>query len=163
MGNRKIEGDDLVLKIDSIRKGLVIDHIAAGESMRIYHYLNLDEQGCTVAIIKNVKSGKRSLKDIIKIENIIDLDLDVLGYLDPDLTVNIIEEGQITDKKKLKLPPVIKNVERCKNPRCVTSAESEIEHVFKLADEKTRSYRCVYCEQEIKTNEKWTGADRRQR
>jgi len=148
MSKRRVEGDDSVLKIDSIKKGLVIDHITSGESMRIYRYLNLDELNCTVAIIRNVKSDKLGLKDIIKIENIINLDLDVLGYLDPNITISIIEDGQITDKKKLKLPPVIKNVEKCKNPRCVSTAENEIEHIFKLADESTRTYRCVYCEQE---------------
>jgi aspartate carbamoyltransferase regulatory subunit len=156
MGNRKIEGEELALKIDSIKKGLVIDHISAGKSMRIYQYLNLDELNCTVAIIRNVKSGKLGLKDIIKIENIINLDLDVLGYLDPSITVNIIEDGQITDKKKLELPREIKNVEKCKNPRCVTSAENEIEHVFRLTDEKRRVYRCVYCEQEAKLAEAFT-------
>jgi aspartate carbamoyltransferase regulatory subunit len=147
MGMKNRDGD-LVLKIDSIRKGLVIDHISAGEGMRIYHYLNLDNLNCTVAIIRNVKSGKFGLKDIIKIENIIDFDIEVLGYLDPDITVNTIEDGQITDKKKLKLPLMIRNVEKCKNPRCITSAENEIEHVFKLTDEKKRIYRCIYCEQD---------------
>lgn len=148
MGKRKIEGDDSVLKIDSIKKGLVIDHIGAGNSMRIYHYLKLDELNCTVAIIRNVKSDRLGLKDIIKIENIIDLDLDVLGYIDPNITVNIIERGIITDKKKLKLPITIINVEKCKNPRCITTAESDVKQIFELADEERRAYRCVYCEQE---------------
>lgn len=137
------------LKIDRIKKGLVIDHITAGKSMRIYRYLNLDELNCTVAVIKNVKSRKLELKDIIKIENIINLNLEILGYLDPNITVNIIEDGYIKHKKKLSLPGVIKNVEKCKNPRCITFSENEIEQIFELADKNRRVYRCIYCEQEI--------------
>ena len=143
------KADALELKIDSIRKGLVIDHIEAGTSMRIYHYLNLDALNCTVAIIRNVKSSKLGFKDIIKIENTIDLDLDILGYLDPCITVNIIENAIITEKKNLTLPKRIRNVEKCKNPRCITSIETETDQIFALSDEKTRTYRCIYCEQEV--------------
>ncbi|MDR1688856.1 MAG: aspartate carbamoyltransferase regulatory subunit [Clostridiales bacterium] len=148
MSKRKIDGDTSVLKIDSIQKGIVIDHIAAGMSMLIYRYLNLDALDCTVAIIRNVKSAKLTRKDIIKIENIIDLDLNVLGYLDSNITVNKIENGVITEKMKLTLPEKIRNVEKCKNPRCITSTETGIDHVFILADKNTHTYRCVYCEQE---------------
>jgi aspartate carbamoyltransferase regulatory subunit len=131
-----------------VEKGVVIDHIRAGTAMRIYQYLNLDALDCSVAIIKNAKSGKLGKKDIIKIEDRIDLDLNVLGYMDPGATVNIIEEGRITSKLKLSLPDKLVNVIKCKNPRCITSAEREITHIFKLWDKNKKSYRCIYCEQE---------------
>lgn len=136
--------------IDSIKKGLVIDHIQAGKSMEIYNHLNLGELDCSVAIIKNVKSQKQKKKDIIKIEDRIDIDLDVLGYIDPNITVNTIENEVVAGKEQLSLPARIVNVARCKNPRCITSIEQEIEQVFVLADKDTRTYRCVYCEQEHK-------------
>lgn len=139
-----------MLSIDSIEKGLVIDHIQAGKSMAIYHYLNLGVLDCSVAIIKNVKSGKLQKKDIIKIEDRIDIDLDVLGYVDPNITVNIIEKGVITSKLKLSLPERVSGIIKCRNPRCITSIEQEINHIFKLADQEKRVYRCVYCEQENK-------------
>lgn len=134
------------MKIDSINDGIVLDHIKAGKSMDIYHHLGLDELDCSVAIIKNVKSEKMGKKDIIKIANSFDLDLDVLGYLDPDITVCVIRDGKIVEKTKLALPEKIVNVVKCKNPRCITSIEQEIDHVFKLADGKQRLYRCMYCE-----------------
>ncbi|MDR1558623.1 MAG: aspartate carbamoyltransferase regulatory subunit [Clostridiales bacterium] len=137
-----------MLSIDSVEKGVVIDHIKAGTAMRIYQYLNLDALDCSVAIIKNAKSVKLGKKDIIKIEDRIDLDLNVLGYMDPDATVNIIEDGRITSKLKLSLPDKLINVIRCKNPRCITSVEQEIIQMFKLWDREKKSYRCVYCEQE---------------
>ena len=136
-----------MLNIDSIEKGLVIDHIKAGKSMDIYHYLNLGSLDCCVAIIKNVKSKKYGRKDILKIEDRIDIDLDVLGYIDPNITVNTVENGKITNKEKLSLPQNITNVVKCKNPRCITSIEQEIQHVFVLEDADSRTYHCVYCEQ----------------
>lgn len=135
-----------MLSIDSLNRGVVIDHIKAGNSMGIYNYLELEKLDCSVAIIKNVKSKKHGKKDIIKIENKVDIDLDVLGYLDPNITINIIENGSIIEKKNLKLPQKIKNVVLCKNPRCITSIEQEIEHTFELVDEQEQIYRCIYCE-----------------
>ncbi len=124
-----------MLNIDSIRDGVVIDHIKAGTGMQIYHLANLDRLDCCVALIRNARSGKYGHKDIIKIEGLIDLDLDVLGYVDPDITVDTIRGGMIVEKKKLAKPRKLVNVIRCKNPRCITS------------DENGR-YRCAYCEQE---------------
>lgn len=136
------------LKIDVIARGVVIDHIKPGNSMKIYNYLNLAELSCTVALIQNVRSKKHGLKDIIKIENTIDIDLNALGYIDPSITVNIIEDGVITDKKKLKLPNDLENIIKCKNPRCITSIEQGIKQHFKLYDEEKQIYRCIYCDQE---------------
>lgn len=138
-----------MLNIDSLEKGLVIDHIRAGRSMEIYNMLGLDKLDCCVAIIKNVKSVKTGKKDIIKIEDSINIDLDALGYIDPNVTVNLIENGKIIAKKKLQLPQTLTNIIYCNNPRCITSVEQEIDHVFKLADPEKHIYRCVYCEQEI--------------
>ena len=136
------------MNIDSIHSGIVLDHIQAGRSMSIYRHLHLDELECSVAIIKNVKSAAMGRKDIIKIDEDIDIDLDVLGYIDPGITVNIIEDGQIVEKKKLELPRQLVNVITCKNPRCITSVESSLPQVFKLADPKRRVYRCMYCDAE---------------
>lgn len=135
-----------MLNVDSIERGIVLDHIKAGKAMDLYHYLNLDSLDCSVAIIKNVKSNKLGLKDIIKINDNIDIQLDVLGYIDPNITVNIIENNKTVEKKKLTLPKKIVNIVHCKNPRCITSIEQEIPHIFKLADEDTRLYRCIYCD-----------------
>jgi aspartate carbamoyltransferase regulatory subunit len=140
-----------MLSVDSIEKGVVIDHIQAGKAMRIYSHLSLDKLDCSVAVIKNAKSAKLGKKDIIKIEDRIDLDLNVLGFIDPNITVNIIEEGNITSKLKLSLPTKLVGVLRCKNPRCVTSVEQEIPHVFVLKDAQAKAYACVYCEQELKS------------
>jgi aspartate carbamoyltransferase regulatory subunit len=129
---------------------VVIDHIKAGKSMDIYRYLNLDKLDCTVAIIKNVKSNRMGKKDIIKIENEIDTDLDMLGFIDSNITVNIIDGGVIIDKMKITLPKSVTNIVKCKNPRCITSVEQELPHVFNLADEEKGIYRCAYCEQEAK-------------
>lgn len=139
-----------MLSIDSIARGVVLDHIAAGRSMSIYHDLRLGELDCSVAIIKNVKSAKMGKKDIIKIEDRIDIDMDALGYIDPNITVNIVEDGTITGKLNLSLPKKLTGVIFCKNPRCITSIEQGIVHVFELADERSRIYRCLYCEQEHK-------------
>ncbi len=137
-----------MLNVDSLNKGVVIDHIHAGKAMEIYRYLNLDRLDCSVAIIKNARSHKMGRKDIIKIDENIDINLDVLGFIDPDITVNIINEGGLIEKRKLKLPEQVINVIKCKNPRCITSVEQEIQHIFKLADAEKGIYRCVYCEQE---------------
>ena len=136
-----------MLKVDSIEKGIVLDHIKAGKAMQIYKYLNLDNLDCSVAIIKNVKSNKLGAKDIIKINDNIDINLDVLGYIDPNITVNIIEDNKTVEKKCLELPEKIVNVAKCKNPRCITSIEQELEQVFKLADKENGIYRCLYCDQ----------------
>ena len=134
------------MNIDSVRQGIVLDHITAGKSMEIYHYLRLDQLACCVAIIKNVKSKKMGTKDIIKIDEDFEINIDVLGYIDPGITVNIIRDGKIVEKRKLELPNKIINVIKCKNPRCITSAEQEIDHVFKLVDKEKQIYRCLYCE-----------------
>lgn len=136
-----------MLNVDSLQKGVVIDHIAAGKSMQIYNFLDLDKLDCSVAIIKNARSNKTGRKDIIKIEDRIDIDFDVLGFIDPSITVNIIEDGRIVEKKNLQLPEKIVNVARCKNPRCITSVEQELDQVFVLSDREKGIYRCAYCEQ----------------
>ena len=138
-----------MLKVDAIEKGIVLDHIKAGRSMQVYKYLHLDDLDCPVAIMRRVKSSKYGTKDIIKISDEIDVDLDVLGYLDPNITVSIIDEGRTVEKKKLELPERIINVEKCKNPRCITSVEQEIDHIFRLVDRKKRVYRCIYCDQKV--------------
>lgn len=134
------------MNIDSIKNGIVIDHISAGNSLKLYQLLKLDELECSVAIIKNVSSKKTGKKDIIKIDADIDIDLDILGYVDPDVTINIIKDSKLVEKKKIDLPEKLSNVIFCKNPRCITSCEQDIEHIFILADKKNRVYRCVYCE-----------------
>ncbi len=138
------------MKIDPIKNGIVIDHIEAGKGMEIYNFLKLDELDCSVALIKNVFSKKTGRKDIIKIDSAINLDLDVLGYIAPEVTVNIIKNGVTENKLKLSLPKTVKNVIKCKNPRCITSVEQEIVHEFKLVDEEKRIYRCIYCESKAK-------------
>ena len=138
------------MNIDSIESGLVLDHIKAGKSMDIYKYLHLDKLDCPVAIIKNARSTTLGRKDIIKIDADIDIDYDALGYIDPGITVNIIRGNRLVEKAQLKLPQKLTNVIHCKNPRCITSVEQEIDHVFKLADSQRRMYRCAYCEAERK-------------
>ena len=140
------------LNVSSISEGFVLDHIEAGKSMEIYKYLNLDKLDCCVAIIKNARSEKMGRKDIMKIECPIDIiDLDILGFIDHNITVNIIQNDHVVEKKLLTLPKQIKNVIRCKNPRCITSIEQELDHIFVLTDEENQIYRCKYCE------EKYTG------
>ena len=134
------------MNVDSIKNGIVIDHIKAGNSMELYHFLNLENQDCSVAIIKNVVSKKMGKKDIIKIDADIDIDLNVLGYIDPDSTVNIIKDGKLVKKCNPTLPDRIENVITCKNPRCITTVEQDIKHVFKLTDRENRIYRCIYCD-----------------
>lgn len=135
------------MNIDSLTKGVVIDHIPAGRSMELYKFLELDKLDTSVAIIKNVRS-KSGKKDIIKIENTTDVDLDVLGFIDPNITVNLIEGGRITEKKHLTMPSEIVNVVKCRNPRCITSIEQELPQVFNLVEGERAVYRCTYCEQE---------------
>ena len=137
------------MNIDSIQNGVVLDHIQAGKSMDIYRYLHLDKLDCSVAIIKNARSAHLERKDIIKIDSPLELDLDVLGYIDPNITVNIIRDGKLVEKKHLELPKRLTNVIHCKNPRCITSVE-DVDQVFTLCDEKAHRYRCIYCEQEYK-------------
>ncbi len=134
------------MHIDSIKNGIVIDHITAGRGMELYHLLGLDKLDCSIAIIKNVHSNKMGKKDIIKIDSDIALDMKILGYVDPGVTVDIIKDSVLVDKKRISLPNEIKNVIFCKNPRCITSTEQELPHVFKLTDEKNRVFRCIYCE-----------------
>lgn len=138
------------MKIDAIHRGIVLDHIKAGRAMDIYRYLHLDELQCPVAIIKNARSEAMGLKDIIKIDDEIDIDLDVVGFVDPGTTVNIIKDGVVVEKKRLELPERLVNVIRCKNPRCITSTEQELPHIFKLTDRENRVYRCIYCESRAK-------------
>lgn len=136
-----------MLNISGLKEGIVLDHIEAGRSLDIYYHLGLDKLECQVAIIKNARSNKMGRKDIIKIEGSLDLDLKVLGYIDHNITVNIIRDDRIVEKKTLKLPKKITNVIKCKNPRCITSIEQELPHVFYLADESKETYRCMYCDE----------------
>ena len=134
------------MNIDSIKNGLVIDHIRSGGAMRIYDLLGLGSLDCTVAIIKNAQSAKLGRKDIIKIDSVTDIDLDVLGYVDPGITVNVIRGGELVEKKNLALPERLENVLKCRNPRCITSVEPGIKQVFFLSDRESKTYRCLYCE-----------------
>ena len=136
--------------VDAIKNGIVIDHITAGHAMELYSILNLDELDCTVAILKNVPSKKKGKKDIIKIDTLIDVDFDVLGYVDPNITVSIIKDGKVEKKLEMTLPSTVTNVLKCKNPRCITSTEQELDHVFTLTDKENRVYRCLYCETKAK-------------
>lgn len=139
-----------MLNISGLNSGVVIDHIQAGRSMEIYNYLNLEKMDCAVAIIKNAKSNCMGKKDMIKIEGSINLDLDMLGVIDPNITINIIEYGHIVKKRHLNLPTEVTNIIKCKNPRCITSIEQELPHIFKLTNKEKGVYRCVYCEQSYK-------------
>ncbi|MDR1771313.1 MAG: aspartate carbamoyltransferase regulatory subunit [Hungatella sp.] len=137
-----------MLNISGLKEGIVLDHIEAGKSLEIYYNLGLDKLDCQVAIIKNAKSNKMGRKDIIKIEGGLDhIDLDILGYIDHNITVNIIRDNLIVEKKALSLPQKITNVIQCKNPRCITSIEQGLPHIFYLADEEKEVYRCMYCEE----------------
>ena len=144
-----------MLNVGKIEEGFVLDHIKAGHSLDLYDHLKLDKLDCTVAIIKNARSNKMGKKDILKVECDIDtLDLDVLAFLDHNITVNVIKNGEIVHKKDLILPKEIKNVIRCRNPRCITSIEQELPHIFFLADEEKGVYRCKYCEEKYSGNSK---------
>ena len=140
------------MNVDSIKNGIVIDHITAGLGMRVYNLLGLDALDCTVAIIKNVQSKKMGKKDIIKIDADITLNMDILGYVDPGITVNIIKDSQLVEKKSIELPERLENVLKCKNPRCITTTEQELVHIFKLTDREKRVYRCIYCEVKAEEN-----------
>ena len=142
-----------MLNVGQLNEGFVLDHIKAGNSMTIYHDLRLDKLDCCVAIIKNAKSNKMGRKDIIKVECPIDeLDLDILGFIDHNITVNIIKDAKIVAKKELTLPEKIVNVIKCKNTRCITSIEQGLDHVFVLTDPKKEIYRCKYCEEKYSGN-----------
>ena len=132
--------------VGQIKDGIVLDHITAGNGMNIYNVLKLGELDCTVALIKNADSPKMGKKDIIKISTLLDIDLDILGYLDPGITVNIIRNGEVAERRNLELPQRVVGVIKCKNPRCITSVEREIVHEFKLTDREKKVYRCIYCE-----------------
>lgn len=138
--------------IGQIKDGIVLDHITAGRCMDIYNILKLGEMECTVAMIKNADSKKMGKKDIIKIFESIEIDLDILGYIDPGITVNIIHDGKLLKRKKLSLPDQVTGVIKCKNPRCITSVEQELPHKFKLTDRENKVYRCIYCESKAKEN-----------
>ena len=140
-----------MLNVGAIKEGFVLDHIKAGMSLSIYHDLKLDELDCCVAIIKNAKSNKMDKKDILKVEcNIDNLDLDILGFIDHNITVNIIKDERIVEKRALKLPTSVTNVIKCKNPRCITSIEQELDQIFLLTDPEHEVYRCKYCEAKYK-------------
>lgn len=137
-----------MLNVGKIEQGFVLDHIKAGTSLNLYNHLGLDKEDCTVAIIKNAKSNKMGKKDILKVEcDINKLNLDVLAFIDNSITVNVIKDGEIVEKKDLTLPKEITNIIKCKNPRCITSIEQGLPHIFFLADEAKKIYRCRYCEE----------------
>jgi aspartate carbamoyltransferase regulatory subunit len=137
------------MKVDSIVNGIVLDHITAGKVMEVYDALKLDKLDCTVAILKNVSSNKMGKKDILKIDNDFDIDLDVLGYIDHNITVSYIKDGKTAEKKLLALPERIINVEKCKNPRCITSVERGLDQEFYLANREKQIYRCIYCDTKV--------------
>lgn len=145
-----------MLNVGKIEEGFVLDHIKAGKSLSIYEHLGLDKLDCTVAIIKNARSEKMGKKDILKVEcDINTLDLDVLAFIDHNITVNVIKAGEIVAKKELVLPKQIKNIIKCHNPRCITSIEQELPHIFVLADPAKEVYRCKYCEEKYRENAKF--------
>lgn len=138
------------MNVDGVNNGIVIDHIKAGKSMDIYRFLRLDKLNCSIAVIQNVVSEKYGRKDIIKIDEDIDFNMDVLGYIDPNITVNIVKDGKLAEKMHLELPELLTDIIKCKNPRCITSVEQEIVHKFKLTDPENKVYRCIYCDAEHK-------------
>ena len=139
------------MNIDSIKNGIVIDHITAGKGMTIYNLLGLDKLDCSIAIIKNVNSRKLGKKDIIKVDSDIELNIDALGYIDPGVTVNVIKDGVLAEKRNILLPEKITNIIFCKNPRCITTTEQELPHTFRLTDKDAKVYRCIYCETKAET------------
>lgn len=140
------------MKIEPIKNGIVLDHIEAGKGTEVYNLLKLDELDCSVAVIRNAFSAKMGKKDIIKIDASIDIDLKVLGYIAPSVTINVIKDGEKVKKYGVSLPEFVKGVIKCKNPRCITSVEQGIEHVFHLTDAESRTYRCIYCEAKAPEN-----------
>ncbi|MBO6046175.1 MAG: aspartate carbamoyltransferase regulatory subunit [Erysipelotrichaceae bacterium] len=137
------------MRIDSIVNGIVLDHITAGKVMEVYNALHLEKLNCSIAILKNVRSNKMGKKDILKIDNDFDVDLDVIGYIDPNITISIIRDGKTVEKKHLQLPARIMNVEKCRNPRCITSIEQDLDQEFYLANAEKRIYRCIYCDTKV--------------
>ena len=138
------------MNVDSIKNGFVIDHITVGRGMKIYHFLGLDALGCPVAIVQNAPSRKMGKKDIIKVATELPIDLSALGYIDSDVTVNVIENGTLTRKYHPELPVQITDIIKCKNPRCITGTEQELSHIFRLTNRESKTYRCIYCESEAK-------------
>ena len=138
------------MNIDGVNTGIVLDHIKAGKSMEIYNYLRLDKLDCSVAVVQNVRSSKYGKKDIIKIDDEIELDFEMLGYIDSNITINRVKDGKLQKKEHLELPETLTDVIKCKTPRCITSTEQEITHIFKLADREKKIYRCAYCDVEHK-------------
>ena len=138
------------MNIDGVNTGIVLDHIKAGKSMEIYNYLRLDKLDCSVAVVQNVRSSKYGKMDIIKIDDEIELDFEMLGYIDSNITINRVKDGKLQKKEHLELPETLTDVIKCKNPRCITSTEQEITHIFKLADREKKIYRCAYCDVEHK-------------
>ncbi|SDZ82325.1 aspartate carbamoyltransferase regulatory subunit [Oribacterium sp. KHPX15] len=141
------------MTVDGIENGIVLDHIEAGKAMMVYKYLNLDKLDSQVALIQNCSSRKMGKKDIVKISEDLDIDLDVLGYIDPGITVNYIKNGIRVDKKTLQLPETLTNVLKCKNPRCIISVEQELPQVFKIVDRTKALYRCMYCDTIVRSEE----------
>lgn len=139
-----------MMKVGAINNGVVIDHITAGKGMELYHFLNLDHVDAPIALIKNAPSQKMGKKDIIKIDAELNLNLDALGYIDPNVTINVVKDGERVEKFHLQLPEKLTNIIQCKNPRCITSVEQEIPHIFKLTNRETGEYRCIYCESKAK-------------
>ena len=138
------------MRVDSVKQGIVIDHITAGKSMEIYQMLGLDALECTVAILKNVPSHRMGRKDIIKIDTDLELDLDVLGYISPTITVDVIRNGTVAEKKHIELPEKLTDIIKCKNPRCITTTEQALHHIFRLTNREKREYRCIYCDAKAK-------------
>ena len=139
-----------MMNVGAIKNGVVIDHITAGKGMKLYHFLNLDHLDAPIALIKNAPSNKMGKKDIIKIDAELTLDLGALGYIDPNVTINIVRNGELVEKSHPQLPERLTNIVQCKNPRCITSVEQEIPHIFKLTNRETGEYRCIYCESKAK-------------
>ena len=140
------------MNIDTIENGYVIDHITAGNAMKIYELLKLNELDCQVALITNAKSKKTKIKDLIKVGKLIDLDFEKLAFIDPNVTVNIVKDNKIIEKRKLELPEKLVNVTKCKNPRCITSTERDLDQIFNLTDKERQIYRCAYCEMSLEKN-----------
>lgn len=134
------------MRVDAMKNGVVIDHIACGKAMQIYDMLNLDSLECTVAVLRNVSSRKMGKKDIIKIDCDIDINFDVLGFISPNITVDIVRNCEVVEKKHIDLPEKLTDILICKNPRCITSVEQDIHHIFRLSDRENAVYRCIYCD-----------------
>ncbi len=140
------------MNIDSIKNGAVIDHITAGKAMQLYHMLNLENADCSIAIIQNVPSRKMGKKDIIKIDSTMDINFDVIGFVSPNATISVIRNGKIFEKKHIALPDRLVQIIHCKNPRCITTTEQDIEHIFVLSDRSKTEYRCIYCDTKAESN-----------